>query len=94
MKELLQQFSVYHLWATASLLQTVLKLTGEQMNTEVQSSFGTLHKTILHLWDAESVWWQRIKLEELPLAPSTSFTGTTAEAVDGLLKQHPSHDVS
>jgi uncharacterized damage-inducible protein DinB len=86
MKELLQQFSAYHLWATTSLFQPVFKLTAEQLHTEVASSFGTIHKTILHLWDAESIWWQRVKLEEQPVAPSTSFRGTTAEAAEGLLK--------
>jgi uncharacterized damage-inducible protein DinB len=87
MKDLLQQFSAYHLWATATLFGPVLKLSEEQLKTEVASSFGNIHKTILHLWDAESIWWQRVKLEEQPVAPSSTFLGTSAEAAEGLLKQ-------
>ncbi len=87
MKELLLQFSAYHIWANNLLLQTVLLLPEEKHTAEVQSSFNSLHKTVVHQWDAESIWWQRMKLEEQILRPGDGFNGTLKEAAAALQKQ-------
>ena len=39
------------------------------------------------MWDAESGWWQRMKLQERFVFPSENFKGTTHDAVNGLLSQ-------
>jgi uncharacterized damage-inducible protein DinB len=39
------------------------------------------------MWDAESIWWQRMKLQERILRPSDQYTGQTADAASGLLAQ-------
>lgn len=87
MKELLQQFSEYHIWANNLLLQSILLLPQEKHIAEVQSSFSSLQKTIVHQWDAESIWWQRMKLEEQIVRPGDGFTGTLKEAAAALKKQ-------
>jgi uncharacterized damage-inducible protein DinB len=86
MKELLVQFSVYHCWANRLLLDTILQLPEEKQNQEVISSFSSVYKTVLHMWDAESMWWQRMKLQEKIVRPSDQFTGTMSELA-ALLKQ-------
>jgi len=87
MKELLQQFSAYHLWANNLLFQRILLLPDETVKAEVVSSFNSLYKTILHQWDAESIWWQRMKLEDQVVVPGLTFTGSTGEAVAALQTQ-------
>jgi uncharacterized damage-inducible protein DinB len=51
------------------------------------SSFPSLYTTVLHLWDAESIWWQRMKLHERLVIPSEAFNPSMSEAVNGLLNQ-------
>ncbi|MBK8310230.1 MAG: hypothetical protein IPL04_04345 [Chitinophagaceae bacterium] len=87
MKELLKQMAVYNVWAHKKIMDAVLSIPVEKQKAEIPSSFSSLEKTILHMWDAESIWWQRMKLHERLMIPSENFKGTTVEAVNGLLSQ-------
>jgi uncharacterized damage-inducible protein DinB len=63
-------------------------LTEEQQQQEIVSSFSSVHKTCLHIWDAASIWWQRVhKVEEI-VVPSLSFHPTMNEIENGLLQQN------
>lgn len=55
--------------------------------TELPSSFSSLYKTVLHMWDAESIWWQRMKLQERIIRPGENFKGTLKDIANGLLGQ-------
>ena len=87
MKELLRQFAAYNGWANQKLCEVVLALPAEQQIRELPSSFISIQKTLLHMWDAESIWWQRLKLQEHIIAPSSNFAGTTQDVVSGLQLQ-------
>ena len=84
MKELLRQFAAYNYWANQKLFEVILALPAEQQTREVPSSFSSIHKTLLHMWDAESIWWQRMKLQEAVIPPSSNFSGTTQDIISGL----------
>ena len=88
MKELLLQLAAYHMWANGLLLDAIAQLDPELQNKEVPSSFPGLFKTILHVWDAESIWWQRMKLQERIIRPSENFTGDFKELSQQLLHQN------
>ena len=88
MKEALLPFSQYHLWANQLLLDVITALPEEKQQAEVPSSFKSLYKTVLHLWDAESIWWQRMKLQERINRPSEQKTYTMNEVSEGLLQQN------
>ena len=92
MKEILQQLSAYNLWANDLLCNTINALPVEVQTREVKSSFSTLMKTILHLWDAESIWWQRMKLQERIVLPGESFNGNMLDASEGLRQQDKQWD--
>lgn len=79
MKEIFVQYAAYNLWANGLLFAVIEKLSEEQHQTEIRSSFPSLYKTVLHLLDAESIWWQRLKLQERIARPSDTFTGSFAE---------------
>lgn len=87
MKELLKQLAAYNTWATQKIADYVLSLPEEKQLAHVPSSFNSLHLTILHMWDAESIWWQRMKLHERFTRPSENFKGSTRDVVNGLLSQ-------
>lgn len=88
MKELLRQLATYNVWANQKLCEVILALPPDQQAQEVCSSFTSLRSTLQHMWDAESIWWQRLKLQENVVAPGTSFSGTTQELIQGMQQQN------
>ena len=86
MKELFIQYAAYHLWANNLIFSAIESLSEEQQTAEVKSSFPSLYKTVLHMLDAESIWWQRMKLQEKITRPSDEFTGSFTE-LSRLLQQ-------
>lgn len=88
MKEIFVQYAAYNLWANGLLLNVVKTLSEQQRRTEVKSSFSSVHNTLLHLLDAESIWWQRLKLQERINRPGDGFTGDFSELSKKLLEQN------
>jgi uncharacterized damage-inducible protein DinB len=87
LKQILWQYAAYNFWANTKLMDVIVKLSDEQLHTEINSSYKTIFLTVLHLWDAESIWWQRIKLAENPSWPGTNFVGTITDLNKNLLQQ-------
>ena len=69
MKQLLAQYAAYNLWADKILLEKLSQLPPEILHKEMRSSFGSIYKTLEHLMEAGSTWWQRLKLQEHVLLP-------------------------
>jgi uncharacterized damage-inducible protein DinB len=87
MKEILQQLAAYHIWANNLMMDTVKKLPPDLQTKEVVSSFNSLFKTIMHMWNAEAIWWQRMKLQERIIEPMEIFKGDTNEAINEMVQQ-------
>ena len=66
MKQLLQQYAAYNVWANKIITERIAQLPEEIIHKETISSFPSLYKTVVHLMDVESLWWQRLKLVEHP----------------------------
>lgn len=88
MKEILTQLSAYNVWANQLLLDVINQLPEEKQKQEVPSSFKSLFATLLHMYDAESIWWQRMKLQERINIPSETFTGDLKELGNSVLHQN------
>jgi uncharacterized damage-inducible protein DinB len=87
MKELLQSYASYNFWAHQSITDVILNMDENLHQQIVKSSFPNLYATVLHIWDAESIWWQRMKGLEHLVVPSQQFNPAMKEAVNGLLHQ-------
>lgn len=87
MKQLLEQLTAYTIWANKKMIDCINNLSDEQINREISSSFSSIYKTLLHMLDAESIWWQRLKLQEHITRPSDSFTGPFFELTKKLEAQ-------
>lgn len=87
MKELLKQYAAYNVWASQRILDVIMALPEEKYLAEVPSSYNSLYKTIYHMWDAESIWWQRLKLQEHIARPSDNTSATMQDVVSGLIQQ-------
>jgi len=86
MKQLLQQYAQYNLWANKTIIDQINQLSEEQLHKEIASSFTSIYKTILHLMDVESIWWQRLKLVEHVEWPGRTFNGSIDELSKKLLQ--------
>ena len=75
MKQLLQQYAAYNLWANKIITEKIAQLPVDTIHKEMNSSFSSIYKTVVHLMDAESIWWQRLKLQEHVEWPGKSFEG-------------------
>jgi uncharacterized damage-inducible protein DinB len=69
MKQLLVQFAAYNVWANKLLLERLSQLPGDIVHKDMGSSFASIYKTLVHMMEVESVWWQRMKLQEHILIP-------------------------
>jgi uncharacterized damage-inducible protein DinB len=88
MKEVLTQLAAYSIWANRQIIDTIHLLPEEKQKQQVPSSFTSLFTTLLHMYDAESIWWQRMKLQERISKPSDDFNGDMKELGDNLLYQN------
>ncbi len=88
MKAIFLQLAGFNVWANESLLKVLSQLPESKLEENFASSFSTITKTVLHMYDAEMIWWQRLKLREKPVVPSESFTGNFAELAQLVLTQN------
>lgn len=88
MKEILIQLAAYNSWANQKLITCILALPEEKWQQTIPNSFDSFEKTLLHMWDAESNWWQRLKLQENIIPPSANFRGSVRELTSALQHQN------
>jgi uncharacterized damage-inducible protein DinB len=79
MIQLLRQYSMYNAWANQTMLQRIQALNEQQVHATVASSFPSVYKTLLHMWQAENVWWQRLNRADTIVYVSETFTGSFEE---------------
>ena len=73
----------YSVWATAKLSEIIENADESIIKMETPSSFPTIEKTILHIWDAELVWFKRLQGESLTEWPSKNFDGDRETLIAG-----------
>ncbi len=87
MKRLFEQYAAYNVWANHRIIFTQEQLDENVWYKQVPSSFDSLYKTVLHLWDSESIWLQRMRLHEHIIIPSANFEPSFKDACNGWLHQ-------
>lgn len=65
----------YNLWANERIGHLLMLQDDSILTAEKNSSFGSITKTVLHIWDAETIWFTRLKGGTLTDWPSKNFTG-------------------
>ena len=81
---MLSQYAAYNLWANQRIVEVINNLSDEQTERHIESSFNGIQKTLLHLWDIEDIWWQRLKLTETQVWQSDNYTGSLMELTNNL----------
>lgn len=79
------QYAAYNLWANERLTKTLSEVPDEVITSDMHDSFGSLYKTVMHLWDVEEVWWHRLQKKPLEEWPGDVFKGGMKELREKLL---------
>lgn len=87
MKELLLRYADYNLWANRRLLAILGALPEEQLDRDLGSSHISLRGTVYHIWDAETVWYERLHLAAHVVLPSRGFTGNWEDFMQQFIRQ-------
>jgi uncharacterized damage-inducible protein DinB len=85
-KEILQQYSSYNLWANHRITGAISSIPDEHCFATVVNSFSSIQLTLMHIWSAESIWWQRLKLVEV-IKPVWNERSSIHVITSGLLSQ-------
>lgn len=86
MKQLLEQYAAYNAWANKIITEKIIQLPDIVIQKDMKSSFSSIYNTVLHLMDVESIWWQRLKLQEHVEWPGKNFEGNFADLSKELLQ--------
>lgn len=85
MKHLLTQFAEYNFWANERICKVLADVKTSVLNKPMDDSFGSIFKTLVHLWDVESLWYQRLMKIPNPIWPGKDFTGDVQKLCSNLL---------
>jgi uncharacterized damage-inducible protein DinB len=61
----------FHRWATTKTLDSVVKLTDDQLHRDLGSSFKSVFETLVHLYGADRAWLGRLE-GQAPARPNLS----------------------
>lgn len=81
----IQRHLQFNVWANGKIVEILANVDEKLFDTEVKSSFSSIRKTLHHIWDAEQIWFTRIKGAEATTWPSASFKGGKEELLTGFL---------
>ena len=87
MKEILTLYTRYNLWANRKICGFIIDAGDERTDKIIISSFDTIRKTLYHIWDAQSIWYLRLKSESVLDWPSKNFNGKLEEAINKFHKK-------
>ena len=85
LESLLKDYGSFNLWANTEMVNWLKTKPSDLMTAEMPSSYPSIWATLLHIWGAEEIWLDRLRL--LPPAPflPQRFNGTLEELFDGIL---------
>ncbi len=75
----------YNLWANERIGHLLMAQDDSVIYREQPSSFASIAKTVLHIWDAEVFWLSRMKGGKIADWPSKTFNGGKAEMLKGFI---------
>ena len=77
----------YNLWANTEVCQYLGAQPDEILNQTIHGSFPSIRLTLLHIWDAEIIWYDRLHQRIRTTFPSATFEGSNSEVINEMLVQ-------
>ncbi len=84
-KKFIREYAQYNIWANQLICRVIASLSKEQIMKEIPSSFSSIQKTLLHIWDAQLIWINRLEGVSVTAYPSATFAGTREEMLEGVI---------
>jgi len=75
----------YNAWANTRIADVLTPVDDAIIFEERKSSFPSIAKTLLHIWDAEFIWSKRMQGESPTAQRSANFTGDKTELLNGFV---------
>lgn len=85
LKDIYTDYVKYNLWANKKMVALFESLKKEQLEENITSSFPSVRLTLLHLWDTEVIWMERLKGNSLSFFPSWQFKGDNKGLFEGFI---------
>jgi len=85
-KEHFLNLAAFNMWANKKICDFISANLDETLSgREIVSSFSSVKKTVYHLWDAETIWLERLHGNSLRDGPGKNFTGTLQNGLANFL---------
>lgn len=85
LKNYLLKITEYNFWANKRISNMIDELEEERLTKEIISSFPSIKQTLIHIWDAQTIWLKRLKNETVTDWPGKNFSGTKSDLLNGFL---------
>ena len=86
-ESLLKDYAVFNLWANTQMVDWLKSKPQELMEREIPSSYPTLRETLLHIWGAEEIWLDRLRLLPTNTILTERFNGSLEDVYEGMVKK-------
>lgn len=86
MKQVFEEYASYNVWANQRITDCIIQLPEDIVTKTVKSSFSSLKLTLLHIWNSQSTWWQRLELVE-NVVPEGNESFSVQKIAAGLILQ-------
>ncbi len=83
---LMQNYVNYNLWANERLITWLRTKPEDVVSREVPSSFPSIQKTLVHIWQTQRYWLSILRKDNAPQTYD-EYTGTLEDTYDGILEQ-------
>ena len=72
----------YHKWATGQVLEQAIQQPAELLVKDCKGSFGSIYDTLIHLYQADAIWWDRLQNRPTGTLADYEAPGCTYELRD------------
>jgi uncharacterized damage-inducible protein DinB len=80
-KQYFIELSDFNIWATDTVCSWLEKISDEQWNQHIISSFNSIQETVLHIISAETAWFERLEKKEKVAWLQMEFKGSKDEHI-------------
>lgn len=80
------RYAAYNHWANRLMVDWVRNAERPLLDAHTSSSFPTLHLTLLHIWDAQFIWTERLHGTTPHIFPSHEHQSLHEETFEGVLR--------
>ncbi len=82
----LDKHLAYNEWANTKVADVLREVDDQVFFKDNKSSFPSIAKTVLHIWDAQHLWLLRMQGNSQSTWPSAKFKGSKDDSLDGLVR--------